>query len=36
MPENYGMDGDIAKDYDTILKESAVLTTVSGFLCVFA
>jgi hypothetical protein len=24
--------GDIVKDYDTILKESAVLTTISGFL----
>jgi drug/metabolite transporter (DMT)-like permease len=31
----YGMNGDIAKDYDTILKESAVLTTVSGFLFAF-
>jgi hypothetical protein len=35
IPENDGMDGDIAKDYDTILKESAVLTTVSGFLFAF-
>jgi Family of unknown function (DUF6328) len=30
--ENSGANGDIAKDYDTILKESAVLTTISGFL----
>jgi hypothetical protein len=34
-PEKYGVDGDISKDYDTILKESAVLTTVSGFLFAF-
>ena len=33
--EKYGVDGDISKDYDTILKESAVLTTVSGFLFAF-
>jgi hypothetical protein len=33
--EKYGTDGDISKDYDTILKESAVLTTVSGFLFAF-
>jgi Family of unknown function (DUF6328) len=29
---NPGANGDIVKDYDTILKESAVLTTISGFL----
>ena len=34
-PEKYGTNGDISKDYDTILKESAVLTTVSGFLFAF-
>ena len=33
--KKYGVDGDISKDYDTILKESAVLTTVSGFLFAF-
>ncbi len=30
--EKHSANGDIAEDYDTILKESAVLTTVSGFL----
>lgn len=35
IPEKYGTNGDISKDYDTILKESAVLTTVSGFLFAF-
>ncbi|MGB7959812.1 MAG: hypothetical protein WCF46_07955, partial [Nitrososphaeraceae archaeon] len=35
IPEKYGMNGDISKDYDTILKDSAVLTTVSGFLFAF-
>ena len=35
LPENYASNGDISKDYDTILKESAVLTTVSGFLFAF-
>ena len=34
-PDKYESDGDISKDYDTILKESAVLTTVSGFLFAF-
>ena len=34
-PDRYGTSGDISKDYDTILKESAVLTTVSGFLFAF-
>lgn len=34
-PNKYGAGGDISKDYDTILKESAVLTTVSGFLFAF-
>lgn len=34
-PEKYESNGDISKDYDTILKESAVLTTVSGFLFAF-
>ena len=33
--DKYGTNGDISKDYDTILKESAVLTTVSGFLFAF-
>ena len=33
--EKYGANGDISKDYDTILKESAVLTTVSGILFAF-
>ena len=35
LQKKYGVDGDISKDYDTILKESAVLTTVSGFLFAF-
>jgi hypothetical protein len=34
-PDKYGSNDDISKDYDTILKESAVLTTVSGFLFAF-
>lgn len=34
-PDKSESNGDISKDYDTILKESAVLTTVSGFLFAF-
>lgn len=35
LPAKYGTNEDIIKDYNAILRESAVLTTVSGFLFAF-